>query len=79
MRLLALIPAATVVAVLFAFVSAAQAAKEIYYWVSHGAPTDPVWTLFLQGAEQWAKDTGKRKGQGANLPQDHAGCPDQGK
>jgi simple sugar transport system substrate-binding protein len=58
LRLLTLIPATTVVAVLFAFVSAAQAAKEIYYWVSHGAPTDPVWTLFLQGAEQWAKDTG---------------------
>ena len=32
--------------------------KAIYYWVSHGAPTDPVWTYFLQGAEQWAKDTG---------------------
>src|SRR5271166_6243491 len=33
-------------------------AKSIYYWISHGSPTDPVWTLFLQGAEQWAKDTG---------------------
>ena len=32
--------------------------KAIYYWVSHGAPADPVWTYFLQGAEQWAKDTG---------------------
>ena len=33
-------------------------AKSVYYWVSHGSPTDPVWTYFLQGAEQWAKDTG---------------------
>src|SRR5690349_5338459 len=40
------------------FVSSAQDAKPIYYWVSHGSPTDPVWTYFLQGAEQWAKDTG---------------------
>ncbi len=32
--------------------------KAIYYWISHGEPTDPVWTHFLQGAEQWAKDTG---------------------
>ncbi len=29
-----------------------------FYWVSHGGPADPVWTYFLQGAEQWAKDTG---------------------
>src|SRR3977135_1154476 len=36
----------------------AENAKSIYYWVSHGSPTDPVWTYFLQGAEQWAKDTG---------------------
>jgi len=33
-------------------------AKDVYYWISHGSPTDPVWTYFLQGAEQWAKDTG---------------------
>jgi simple sugar transport system substrate-binding protein len=39
-------------------VISAQDAKPIYYWVSHGSPTDPVWTYFLQGAEQWAKDTG---------------------
>src|SRR3977135_4629736 len=57
LRLLTLI-SATMMALLFPFVSAAQAAKAIYYWVSHGSPTDPVWTLFLQGAEQWAKDTG---------------------
>jgi simple sugar transport system substrate-binding protein len=32
--------------------------RAVYYWVSHGSPSDPVWTYFLQGAEQWAKDTG---------------------
>ena len=39
-------------------VLSAQDTKPVYYWVSHGSPTDPVWTYFLQGAEQWAKDTG---------------------
>jgi simple sugar transport system substrate-binding protein len=39
-------------------VISAEDTKPIYYWVSHGSPTDPVWTYFLQGAEQWAKDTG---------------------
>jgi len=29
-----------------------------FYWISHGAPADPVWTYFLQGAETWAADTG---------------------
>ncbi len=29
-----------------------------FYWISHGSPTDPVWTYFLAGANQWAKDTG---------------------
>ncbi|MBV8585242.1 MAG: substrate-binding domain-containing protein [Verrucomicrobia bacterium] len=47
---------------LFAAVSLSLAssvdAKDTYYWISHGSPTDPVWTYFLQGAEQWAKDTG---------------------
>ena len=37
--------------------SFAQEAKT-FYWVSHGSPADPVWTYFLQGAEQWGKDTG---------------------
>src|SRR5215468_11902219 len=36
----------------------AQQTKKVYYWVSHGAPTDPVWTYFLKGAQQWAQDTG---------------------
>ncbi|GIK29876.1 MAG: substrate-binding domain-containing protein [Anaerolineae bacterium] len=30
----------------------------VFYWVSHGAPTDPVWTYFLEGAVQWSEDTG---------------------
>lgn len=37
--------------------SFAQDAKTMF-WVSHGGPADPVWTYFLQGAEQWADDTG---------------------
>jgi len=41
----------------FSAISARQT-KKVYYWVSHGAPTDPVWTYFLQGANQWAADTG---------------------
>ena len=31
---------------------------DVFYWISHGSPADPVWTYFLQGAEQWAADTG---------------------
>jgi len=27
-----------------------------YYWISHGSPADPVWTYFLEGAEQWDED-----------------------
>ena len=49
---------ATVLAFFSPSTSTAQSEKPIYYWISHGSPTDPVWTLFLQGAEQWAKDTG---------------------
>jgi simple sugar transport system substrate-binding protein len=33
-------------------------AQSTYFWISHGDPADPVWTYFLQGAEQWAEDTG---------------------
>jgi simple sugar transport system substrate-binding protein len=58
LRRATLISASVLAVLLFPFVQAAQAAREIYYWVSHGSPADPVWTLFLQGAEQWAKDTG---------------------
>ena len=37
---------------------AAFAAGKTFYWISHGSPADPVWTYFLAGANQWAKDTG---------------------
>lgn len=37
--------------------AAAQESKT-FYWVSHGDPADPVWTYFLDGANQWAEDTG---------------------
>lgn len=37
--------------------SSAQDSK-VFYWISHGDPADPVWTYFLDGAEQWATDTG---------------------
>jgi simple sugar transport system substrate-binding protein len=58
-KLSLLVPILGIVAFLaIPIVSSAQDAKPIYYWVSHGSPTDPVWTYFLQGAEQWGKDTG---------------------
>jgi simple sugar transport system substrate-binding protein len=51
---------AVVIAALLAFANPFVSAQEsqVFYWVSHGAPTDPVWTYFLEGAEQWAADTG---------------------
>jgi simple sugar transport system substrate-binding protein len=36
----------------------AEREKAVYYWISHGPPSNPTWMYFLQGAEQWAKDTG---------------------
>lgn len=53
---LKLATAALVVAAV-APVGAAHAEKS-FYWVSHGSPADPVWTYFLDGARQWAEDTG---------------------
>jgi simple sugar transport system substrate-binding protein len=41
-----------------AFVGLAQDDDPVYFWISHGDPADPVWTYFLDGAEQWAEDTG---------------------
>jgi simple sugar transport system substrate-binding protein len=38
--------------------SMAQEQKPVFYWISHGSPADPVWTYFLDGAEQWSADTG---------------------
>jgi simple sugar transport system substrate-binding protein len=40
------------------FGATAQDDAKVFYWISHGAPADPVWTYFLQGAEQWSADTG---------------------
>jgi len=42
---------------LMAGAASAQDSKT-FYWISHGSPADPVWTYFLEGAEQWAEDTG---------------------
>ncbi|MBV9491689.1 MAG: substrate-binding domain-containing protein [Verrucomicrobia bacterium] len=56
--LFALMMIGTAVPLSFPPVGSAQDVKRVFYWVSHGAPTDPVWTYFLQGAEQWGKDTG---------------------
>jgi len=44
--------------VTFALSTPALAAGKTFYWISHGSPADPVWTYFLEGAEQWAEDTG---------------------
>ncbi|MFO1106288.1 MAG: substrate-binding domain-containing protein [Amaricoccus sp.] len=38
--------------------AAGLAEAKTFYWISHGSPADPVWTYFLAGANQWAKDTG---------------------
>jgi simple sugar transport system substrate-binding protein len=42
----------------FSGLASAQQTKKVFYWISHGLPADPVWTYFLQGAKQWAADTG---------------------
>ncbi len=57
LRRLTILVAALLMAVAIPATTAAQGGKT-YYWISHGSPTDPVWTYFLQGAEQWATDTG---------------------
>jgi simple sugar transport system substrate-binding protein len=36
----------------------AQEEARTFFWISHGSPADPVWTYFLEGAEQFAADTG---------------------
>ena len=42
-----------------AVLALSQAAEaKTFYWISHGSPADPVWTYFLAGAKQWARDTG---------------------
>jgi simple sugar transport system substrate-binding protein len=39
-------------------VTVAAQDQKVFYWISHGDPADPVWTYFLDGAEQWSADTG---------------------
>lgn len=53
-----LVASLLVVVALPLFGASAQDDAKVFYWISHGAPADPVWTYFLQGAEQWAADTG---------------------
>jgi simple sugar transport system substrate-binding protein len=48
----------SVAALALALPFAAFGAGKTFYWISHGSPADPVWTYFLAGANQWAKDTG---------------------
>ena len=43
---------------LFSLLQIGMAQDKVFYWISHGDPADPVWTYFLDGAEQWAEDTG---------------------
>ncbi|MEM6429020.1 MAG: substrate-binding domain-containing protein [Deinococcota bacterium] len=43
---------------LLTLVQLGLAQDNVFYWISHGDPADPVWTYFLDGAEQWAEDTG---------------------
>src|SRR5450631_4327953 len=45
-------------AAMLATVSASALQAKTFFWISHGSPADPVWTYFLAGAQQWAKDTG---------------------
>src|SRR6202050_136972 len=44
---------------LLALVIPPAAHAKTIFWISHGSPADPVWTYFLSGANQWAKDTGQ--------------------
>src|SRR3954468_22712634 len=41
-----------------ALATTVSAEAKTFYWISHGTTADPVWTYFLAGAQQWAKDTG---------------------
>jgi simple sugar transport system substrate-binding protein len=50
------IPPILITALVLGLASTAMA--KTFFWISHGDPADPVWTYFLQGAEQWAEDTG---------------------
>jgi len=57
LKKLVLLVSGLLLALSFSAPAMAQNGKT-FYWISHGSPADPVWTYFLDGAEQWAKDTG---------------------
>jgi simple sugar transport system substrate-binding protein len=57
-RSLVAIGASLLLVMLLPLAAGAQDEKKTFYWVSHGDPADPVWTYFLDGANQWAADTG---------------------
>ncbi len=48
-----------ILAFLLTLVVPLVADAKTFFWISHGSPADPVWTYFLAGANQWAKDTGQ--------------------
>ncbi len=50
---------ALLIALSLPILGSAQDDVKVFYWISHGSPSDPVWTYFLAGAEQWAADTGQ--------------------
>jgi simple sugar transport system substrate-binding protein len=52
------IMAGALIATAASFSAAQVAGAKTFYWISHGTPADPVWTYFLDGANQWAEDTG---------------------
>jgi len=58
LRKIALLVGILALALTFTVAAGAQDAPKVFYWISHGAPADPVWTYFLQGAEMWSADTG---------------------
>lgn len=47
-------------AVMALTIPVASAQEKTFFWISHGSPADPVWTYFLAGADDWARDTGNR-------------------
>ncbi len=55
---LLLVVLSVVLAAALPTIALAQDDAPVMYWISHGAPADPVWTYFLDGAEQWSEDTG---------------------
>jgi simple sugar transport system substrate-binding protein len=57
-RAIALIASSLLLVAMAPMTATAQQEGRTFYWVSHGSPADPVWTYFLDGANQWAADTG---------------------